>query len=172
VPVEPSKGNEVKVAGVHVEDLREENRGGTDVVVLETGDGSEYSNFKNKLEAKLENRDKYIGSDWLIQYTVVERNGNEYKDLIGFEEELDGIHAEASGDSESDDRDQRIQRQSAAHDASRVVEGMLAGDYFKKTGKDREELREKIQGGIEYWTERFKQHHRTGDWSRGESDDE
>ncbi|WP_313694229.1 hypothetical protein [Halorarum halobium] len=163
MPIEP-KGDQskVKVAAVDVKDLRVENRGGSEIVVLEAADGAEYSNFKNKLEAEFENRDKYLGSYWLIQFTTREKGGKTYKNLIGFEEELDAVHGHDT--SRDSDRDDSIIRQSAAHDASRLVEGMLAGGYFMKTRGGREDIEDEIQEELEKWTERFKTHHRTGEW--------
>lgn len=163
MPVAP-KGDqsEVKVAAVHVRDLNVVERGGSEIVVLETGDGTEYSNFKNKLETEYEDRDKYVGGDWLIQFTTREKGDRTYRNLIGFEEELADVHGEQKAAQESD-RDDSITRQSAAHDASRIVQGMIADGRFKKR-RDQEELREEIQEELEYWTGIFKQHHRTGDW--------
>jgi len=168
VPVEP-KGDqsEVKVAAVHIEGLREVERGGFDIVVLETDDGTEYSNFKNKLEAEYENKDKYVGGDWLIQFTTIEKGDKTYTNLIGFEEELAAVHGEQET-AQSSDRDDSITRQSAAHDASRIVGGMIADGRFRKEYREKE-LREAVQEELEYWTDRFKSHHRTGEW---ESDTE
>jgi len=168
VPVKP-KGDqsEVKVAAVHVEDLREVERGGSEIVVLETGDGTEYSNFKNKLDAEYEDRDKYVGGDWLIQFTTIEKGDRTYTNLIGFEEELAAVHGEQEAAQRSD-RDDSITRQSAAHDASRIVGGMIADGRFRKEYREKE-LREAVQEELEYWTEFFKTHHRTGEW---ESDSE
>lgn len=162
MPVDPKQADEVKAAAVHVEDLRVENRGGSEIVVLETGDGTQYTNFKDKLEAEYENRDKYIGGDWLIQFTTQDRGSKTYRNLIGFEEELDALNSSAeTGESERDDG---ITRQSAAHDASRIVQGALAGGYYKKTSTSREEVFEEAKEDVKELTEFFKQHHRTGEW--------
>jgi hypothetical protein len=162
VTVDPKQGDEVNVAAVDVKDLRVENRGGSEIVVLEAGDGTEYSNFKDKLEAEFENREKYIGSYWLIQFTTREKGGSTYKNLIGFEEELDALHGHGSGDGSG--RDDSITRQSAAHDASRLVQGMIEAGYFPKSRGGREDIRGEVKDEVKFWTRFFKPHHRTGEW--------
>jgi len=164
VPVEPKGGqSKVKAAAVHVKDLSVVERGGSEIVVLETGDGTEYSNFKSKLEAEYEDRDKYVGGDWLIQFTTREKGDRTYRNLIAFEEELADVHGEQEADQGSD-RDNSITRQSAAHDASSVVQGMLASNEVHFETSSMEELREDVQEEVEHWTKMFKRHHRTGEW--------
>lgn len=133
--------------------------------------GNEYTSFKDTFRQELiEDKEKYVGETWDILFTVYK---GQYLSFQGFteeraeheavEEEVD-IDDLVEEDEQMSGRDRQITRQSAAHDASRIVEGMLAGGYFKKTSADRDELREEIQKELEYWTEKFKRHHRTGEW--------
>lgn len=66
-----------------------------------------------------------------------------------------------------EDRNRSITRQSASHDASRIVTALIensgiASNYGNK--KSREEAREEIKEELQYWTNEFKYHARSGRW--------
>jgi len=173
----PDHSDEIFDRVIKVDSIEEVELGGHDAVQVTDTAGNEYTTFKDTFRRELiEEKEKYVGETWEIYFTVYK---GQYLSFQGFteqradheavEEEIDVDELVDKADQMSG-RDKNITRQSAAHDASRIVEGMLAGGYFKSTGTDREDLREDIQEEIELWTERFKDHHRTGEW--GETDAE
>jgi hypothetical protein len=156
---------------IKVDSIEETELGDYPAVMVTDTAGNEYTSFKDTFREELiDEKEKYVDEVWEILFTVYK---GEYLSFQGFTEEKaphEAVEEEVDIEDFVDNpqispTDRQITRQSAAHDASRVVEGMLAGGYFRKTSADREELREEIQEELEYWTGRFKQHHRTGDWS-------
>ena len=156
---------------IKVDSIEQTELGGYPALKVTDTAGNEYTSFKDTFrEEILEEKERYVGEVWQILFTVYK---GQYLSFQGFTEtrdEEDADEEEIDIDDFVDESaqisptDRQITRQSAAHDASRIVEGMLAGGYFKKNSVDRERLREEVQEELELWTEKFKHHHRTGDW--------
>jgi len=156
---------------IKVDSIEETQLGGHDAVQVIDTAGNEYTSFKDTFRQELiEDRDKYVGETWEMLFTVYQ---GQYLSFQGFTEkkaEHEAVEEEIDVDELIDEedqisgRDRQITRQSAAHDASRIVQGMLAGGYFKKTRGGREDIEDEIQEEVEKWTKGFKSHHRTGDW--------
>lgn len=69
--------------------IRVEERSGTDILVVEDGNQDQYTtghphlvnSFKNLSD---EQEERYIGTPWIIAYSIVKKDGNEYRDFEGF----------------------------------------------------------------------------------------
>lgn len=155
---------------IRVDSIEQTELGGYPALKVTDTAGNEYTSFKDTFRQEVvEDKKKYVGEVWQILFTVYK---GQYLSFQGFTEPRD--EEEAVGEeidindfvdenAQVSPTDRQITRQSAAHDASRIVQGMLADGQFKRRC-DRAELRGEIQEELEYWTERFKQHHRTGEW--------
>ena len=156
---------------IKVEDVGVENRGGYDILVVEDSAGNEYTTFNDNFKQEIpDKKDKYVGSVWEILFTVTDDG---YINFYGFtqtsdddpvEKEIDAAEFNESYQEKQDERDNQITRQSAVHDATRIVGSMIASDDNYITGKDGPVPKEEVKEEIESWTEYFKSHHRTGEW--------
>lgn len=143
-----------------------ENRGGYDVLVVEDSAGNQYTTLKDELVEQIsENREEYLNQGWKILWSVTKEG---YINFHGFlekaedqnveaeeikPEEFEVVRRERLGLSQTDIK---ITRQSAGHDAARIVSGMLAsGDRLSD---------EEIQIELKKWTDYLKNYYRTGEW--------
>jgi len=156
---------------IKVDSIEPTELGGYPAIKVTDTAGNEYTNFRDTFQEEVvEEKEKYVGEVWQISFTVYKGRYLSFQGFIETRDEEDAVEEEIDIDDFVDESarisptDRQITRQSGAHDASRIVEGMLAGGYFNKTSVDREQLREEVQEEVELWTEKFKQHHRTGDW--------
>lgn len=143
-----------------------ESRGGYDVLVVEDSAGNQFTTLRDDLvEQVYENKNKYLNQPWKILWSVTKEG---YVNFHGFldeakeeqvnEEEIDPedfeiVRKERMGLSQTDIK---ITRQSAGHDAARLVSGKLAsGERLSE---------EEIKVELKKWTEYIKKYYRTGEW--------
>jgi|GEM_PF-605393 hypothetical protein len=143
-----------------------EKRGGYDVLVIEDSVGNQFTTLRDDLvENIFENKDEYTDQPWTILWSVTKEG---YINFHGFlqkgsenevnEEEIDPedfeiVRPDRMGLSRTDIK---ITRQSAGHDASRIVSGKLA------SGKQLSD--EEIKVELKKWSEYLKSYYRTGEW--------
>ena len=164
---------------IKVVDVGIENRGGYEMLVVRDSAGNQYTSFNdNFMEELPSEKPKYVGNTWEILFTVTEDG---YVNFKGFtepidedpvEEEIDPAEFNEGYEENSEqeekvgsERDNQITRQSAVHDATRIVGSMIASDgtYISKD-EDIRPAKQDIKDEIKEWTEFFKTHHRTGEW--------
>jgi len=156
---------------IEVKDVAVENRGGYDILVVKDSAGNEYTSFNDNFQEEIPaEKKKYVGSVWEILFTV---SDDGYVNFQGFtqpsdeepvEEEIKPEDYNGEYSDSKDERDRQITRQSAVHDATRIVGSMIASEDNYITGKDRRVSKEEVKEEIQSWTEFFKTHHRTGEW--------
>lgn len=157
-----------------VDSVEEADLNGHDAVQVIDVAGNEFTTFRPEAKEML------LADEDELEDEVVEIGFTVYKgqylsfhsigspDIECDEDPLDRrLDPEALVEQELTETDRRITRQSAVHDASRIVQGMLADGQFNFR-KDKDEFREDVQEELEYWTEEFKNHHRTGEWGESE----
>lgn len=142
-----------------------ENRGGYDVLVVEDSAGNQFTTLRDDLVEEIPSRrEKYVDETWRITWSITPEG---YINFHGFDqpvdqepnkeeikpEEFEVVRRERLGLS---DTDIRITRQSAGHDASRIVAGKLASGQRMTEEEIKQELRK--------WTDHFKKYYRTGEW--------
>ena len=146
--------------------IRVENRGGYDVLVIEDTAGNQYTTLKDELVKQIsDNKDEYLNEPWSVLWSVTKEG---YINFHGFleksgegsvsndkirPEEFDVVRTERLGLSQTDIK---ITRQSAGHDAARIVSGRLASG--EKLNDD--EIKQELQK----WTDYLKSYYRSGDW--------
>lgn len=146
--------------------IRVENRGGYEVLVIEDTAGNQYTTLKDELVKQIsDNKDEYLNEPWSVLWSVTKEG---YINFHGFleksdkgsvsndkirPEEFDVVRTERLGLSQTDIK---ITRQSAGHDAARIVSGRLASG--EKLNDD--EIKQELQK----WTEYLKSYYRSGDW--------
>lgn len=161
--VDRDEAVEVKTRVIEPEDIYTETRGhDTRILVVEDHLGQEFSDLAhNHLKVETE-KQEYIGKRVELRYSV-SREG--YLNFEGFGDFTDEPLAE-NPVLELSNRDLSITRQSAVHDATRLVEGMIANGRFKaaKGRGGNEAYREEIKEEVKYWTDFFAAHHRNGKW--------
>ncbi len=143
-----------------------ENRGGYDVLVIEDSAGNQFTTLRDDLVDEVpSNSDRYLDETWKILWSVTKEG---YINFHGFQERVDEkpekeeidpqdfevVRRERLGLSQTDIR---ITRQSAGHDASRIVAGKLASGERMTDEEIWEEIRK--------WTNQFKNYYRTGEWT-------
>jgi hypothetical protein len=143
-----------------------ENRGGYDVLVVEDSVGNQFTTLRDDLVEQIsEQKEEYLNEPWEILWSVTKEG---YINFHGFlekaeAEEIDEdeinpedfeiVRKERLGLSQTDIR---ITRQSAGHDASRIVSGKLAsGERLSD---------EEIESELKKWTQYIKHYYRTGEW--------
>lgn len=143
-----------------------ETRGGYDVLVIEDSAGNQFTTLRDDLVGQVfENRDEYLDQPWEILWSVTKEG---YINFHGFlekaeedqvnEEEIkpedyEIVRRERLGLSRTDIK---ITRQSAGHDAARIVSGKLAsGEHLSD---------EEIEAELKKWSEYIKNYYRTGEW--------
>lgn len=161
------RGNETELMEriVKPERIEVENRGGHDVLVVEDSAGNQYTTLRDDLVREVPGHsDRYLDSVWKILWSVT-REG--YINFHGFQERVDEEPVEEEIDPQDfevvrrerlglSETDIRITRQSAGHDATRIVSGKLAsGDNL--TDED-------IKEELKRWTDYLKNYDRTGKW--------
>ncbi|MFB6144499.1 MAG: hypothetical protein ABEJ98_04270 [Candidatus Nanohaloarchaea archaeon] len=130
-----------------------EERSGHEVLIVEDSAGNQYTTLRDDLVHEVpRDRDDYIGSTWRIKWSMTDEG---FINFHGFEERVDAEPVEEEIERTSG-RDRSITRQSAGHDASRIVSGKLA------SGKDLSD--EEIARELKKWTDYLKQYYRTGEW--------
>ena len=142
-----------------------ENRGGYDVLVVEDSAGNEYTTLRDDLVEEISaEKQKYLNQNWRILWSVTKRG---FVNLHGFVEKVDEEPVEEEINPEEFDivkqerlglsqTDIRITRQSAGHDATRIVSGKLAsGERLSD---------EEIEQELQKWTQYIKEYYRTGEW--------
>lgn len=157
---------------IKVENLTTKTRGGHEALIVEDSAGNKYSTINEDVrEEAIDDKGKYVGKAWDILFTVT-REGFlnfyyflEESSVEPIEDEIDPADYEVTQG--LDERGKRITRQSAGHDAARIVQGMIESNtrYFSHpdTGSFKEEVKDELQE----WSEFFKKQYRTGEW--GES---
>jgi hypothetical protein len=123
------------------------------VLVVEDSAGNQYTTLRDDLVQEVpRQRDDYIGSTWRIKWSMTDEG---FINFHGFEEEVEGDPVEEEIEPTSG-RDRSITRQSAGHDATRIVSGKLAsGERLSD---------EEIARELKKWTDYLKQYYRTGEW--------
>lgn len=164
---------------IDVDNVEEEERGSSEAVVVTDVVGNEFATFIPDLKERLlREREELIGTFVEIGFTVYKERYLSLRSVGSPEINFDRSEVVSEeidiGELVGDDIDRRITRQSAVHDASRIVQGMLADGRLDSSSpidgtRSRSELREMVQEELEYWTKEFKDHHRTGEW-KGDSD--
>lgn len=147
------------------ERIEVENRGGYDVLVVEDSAGNEYTTLRDDLvEEVSERKEEFLGDTWTIIWSVTKEG---YINFHGFMESTDEEPNEEEINPEDfeivkkerldlSETDLRITRQSAGHDAARIVSGRIsAGERLSD-----EEIKEELQK----WTSYIKTYYRTGEW--------
>ncbi|MFB6190777.1 MAG: hypothetical protein ABEJ91_04370 [Candidatus Nanohaloarchaea archaeon] len=130
-----------------------EERSGHKVLVVEDSAGNQYTTLRDDLVQEVpRDREEYVGSTWKINWSMTDEG---FINFHGFEEEVDEEPVEKEIEPTSG-RDRSITRQSAGHDASRIVSGKLASG---KDLDDREIARE-----LKKWTDYLKHYYRSGEW--------
>ncbi|MFB6191344.1 MAG: hypothetical protein ABEJ64_02860 [Candidatus Nanohaloarchaea archaeon] len=133
-----------------------EERSGHEVLVVEDSAGNRYTTLRDDLVREVPaNRDKYIGRTWKIKWSLTDEG---FVNFHGFVEEVDGEPDETKIDDSRplSETDVRITRQSAGHDAARIVSGRLASG--ERLGD------EDIARELRKWTDYLKEYYRTGEW--------
>ncbi len=137
-----------------------EERGGYDVLVVRDSAGNQYTTLRDDLVEEVpEEKEKYLNSTWRILWSMTDEG---FTNFHGFQEEVDEEpNEEEIGDQETEgvpltETDIRITRQSAGHDASRIVAGKLSSGERLSDEDIARELRK--------WTDYLKEYYRTGDW--------
>jgi len=163
---------------IEIDEIEETQLGDSEAVQVKDTAGNEFTTFfDDEKKMLLEEKDHLIGEVCDIGFTVYKGQYLSFHSIGSPEidhDEEDVVREEISieelvgKDGHLSSTDRQITRQSAAHDASRIVGGMIADGRFRKEYREKE-LREAVQEELEYWTEFFKTHHRTGEW---ESDSE
>ena len=150
---------------VKIERIEIENRGGYDVLVVEDSAGNQYTTLRDDLVDEItDKKDRYLGNTWKILWSVTKEG---YINFHGFLEKSDEEPVEEEinpGDFEVVRRERlglsqtdiRITRQSAGHDASRIVSGKLASGNRLTD--------EEVKVELKKWTEYLKNYYRTGEW--------
>lgn len=150
---------------VKPERIEVENRGGYDVLVIEDSVGNQYTTLRDDLvEQVVEEKEKYLGETWKILWDITKEG---YINFHGFVEQVDEDPSEEEinpGDFDVVRRERlglsqtdiRITRQSAGHDAARIVSGKLSSGERLSDEEIRRELRK--------WTDIIKEYYRTGEW--------
>lgn len=143
-----------------------ENRGGYDVLVIEDSVGNQFTTLRDDLVDQIsENKDEYLNQPWEILWSVTKEG---YINFHGFlqkaeedelneeeinPEEFEVVRRERLGLSQTDIK---ITRQSAGHDAARIVSGKLASGNRLTD--------EEVKFELKKWTEYIKNYYRTGEW--------
>lgn len=163
-----SNGRQLRERIIQVKDIRVEDRGGYDVLVVEDSVGNQYTTLRDEfVEQVPDDEEKYIGNNWKMLWNITKEG---YINFHGFlermydeepvEEEIvpenyEIVKRERLGLS---DTDIRITRQSAGHGASRIVAGKLASGERLSNDEILEEM--------VHWTDRIKTYYRTGEWEQ------
>lgn len=159
---------------VKIEEISTEVRGGHDVLVVKDSAGNEYSTIDSqKHKEYTEESDEYEGEVCKILFSITRQGYLNFYHVLEkvdenpVEEEIDPDEYEIT--QELDDTDRRITRQSAGHDASRIVQGMIESskDFFGDPRSD--EFERQVKDEIQNWTNFFKRYYRTGDWGGQEN---
>jgi len=143
-----------------------ENRGGYDVLVIEDSASNQFTTLKDELVDQVsKHKQEYLNTPWKILWSVTKEG---YINFHGFLEKADEDNIEEEEINPEDfeivrrerlglsQTDIRITRQSAGHDASRIISGKLAsGDRLS----DRE-----IKVELQKWTDYIKEYYRSGEW--------
>lgn len=160
---------------MRVDSVEEADLNGHDAVQVIDVAGNEFTTFRPEAkEMLLADKDELEDEVVEIGFTVYKGQYLSFHSIgspdIEYDEDpLDRrLDPEALVEQELTETDRRITRQSAVHDASRIVQGMLASDNIVPEQDDMECLRDDVQEELEYWTEEFKNHHRTGEWGESE----
>jgi len=147
------------------ERIEVENRGGYDVLVVEDSAGNEYTTLRDDLvEDVSERKDEFLGTTWTIIWSVTKEG---YINFHGFMDETEKEPNEKEIDPEDfeivkkerfglSDTDIRITRQSAGHDAAKIVSGKLSSGQRLSDDEIKQELQK--------WTSYIKEYYRTGEW--------
>lgn len=143
-----------------------ENRGGYDVLVIEDSANNRFTTLKDNLVDQVsENKNEYLNQPWEILWSITKEG---YINFHGFLEIADEEQVNEEGINPEDfevvrreriglsQTDIKITRQSAGHDASRIVSGKLAsGDRLTD---------EEVKVELKKWSKYIKNYYRTGEW--------
>lgn len=152
---------------IQVKDIQAEK--GSRIVVYDTAENQFSTNNVEDYKHLVERPHQYIGKVHRVKFGVAK---GKFFDFYGFidedieeDPETDALRADELVDPEQamDVRDRQITRQSAAHDASRIVAAkIIAGCY---NGEGFEQVNdEKAMEDAKKWTKFFKKHARTGEY--------
>lgn len=150
-----SKDSREKTRVIKPVSIELEERSGHKVLVVEDSAGNQYTTLRDDLVQEVpRNKEDYIGKTWRIKWSMTDEG---FINFHGFEEEVDREPVEEEIEPTSG-RDRSITRQSAGHDASRIVSGKLAsGERLSD---------EEIARELKKWTDYLKQYYRTGEWKQ------
>lgn len=150
-----NSSEQVKSRIIEPVSIQIEERSGYEVLVVEDSAGNQYTTLRDGLVEEIpEEKEKYLGSPWRIKWSLTEEG---FLNFHGFEERVDGEPSQEKIDKTSS-RDRSITRQSAGHDAARIVSGKLAsGERLSD---------EDIARELKKWTDYIKRYYRTGEWKR------
>jgi len=158
-------GTDIMERPIKVSNIEVENRGGYDVLVVEDSAGNQYTTLRDELVDEIPPKEeRYLEGVWNILWNVT-REG--YINFHGFSGETDQEAVEEDINPEEfevvrrerlglSDTDIRITRQSAGHDAARIVGGKLSSGERMNDDEILEELKK--------WTNTIKAYYRTGEW--------
>lgn len=156
---------------IHVDSVEEADLNGHDAVQVIDVVGNEFTTFRPEAKKMLLNQKDELEDEVVeIGFTVYKGQYLSFHSIgspsIEYDEDpLDQrLDPEALVEKELTETDRRITRQSAVHDASRIVQGMISAGKIQKGRGGMDEFREEVQDELEHWTEKFKNHHRTGEW--------
>jgi len=155
---------EVKTRVIEPEEIYTETRGrqGSRILVVEDHLGQEFTDFALEHPKVDANTEDYVGERVELRYSV---SDDGYLNFEGFGDYVDeDVPLAEEPVLELSNRDLSITRQSAVHDATRIVaakiEAAAENDTLKQGMSDNQ-----IQEGIKEWTNFFKSYHRNGKWS-------
>ncbi|MFB6203949.1 MAG: hypothetical protein ABEK01_05655 [Candidatus Nanohaloarchaea archaeon] len=161
-----SQRSEIMERAVEVKDIEVEERGGFEVLVVEDSSGNRYSTLRDSFVENIpEKKDRYIGETWELRWSITAEG---FLNFHGFGERTDREPVEEKIDPDDyeivrrkksglDERDLRITRQSAGHDAARIVSGMISSG-------DRALSEQEIKHELKKWSEYFQRYYRSGEW--------
>ncbi|MFB6147567.1 MAG: hypothetical protein ABEJ66_01655 [Candidatus Nanohaloarchaea archaeon] len=133
-----------------------EDRSGHEVLVVEDSAGNQYTTLRDDLVEEVPpEKSQYVGSTWKIRWSLTEEG---FINFHGFVEQVDGEpnEEEIGAGERLTATDVRITRQSAGHDAARIVSGKLSSGERMSDEDIARELRK--------WTGYLKEYYRTGEW--------
>jgi hypothetical protein len=161
------QSSKIKTRNVEIESIEVENRKGNEIIVVTDHTGQQYTNYADRHEGVLEKEDGIVGGQWVISYYV--KDG--FVNFAGLKDKLvEGELADGKIKSDSEKRVEHITRDSARHDASRIVAakieaGLICSQGFQSADEVNDnEVDDEIKKEMAQWTAYFKHHGKTGEF--------
>jgi hypothetical protein len=151
---------EIKTRVVEPEEIYTETRGqGSRILVVEDHMGQEFTDFAHNHTKVEADKQDYLGETVELRYSV---NRDGFLNFEGFGDFTDEPVADEPV-LELSNRDLSITRQSAAHDATRIVAAQIEASAANDT-LNQGMSEEAIKRDLQKWTDYFKTYHRNGNW--------